>query len=170
MGDQKAFSRLVQLHQAKLRSFLLRLCQNPDLCDDLAQDTFVRCFKKLDSYSGAGSFSGWLFQIAYRVFLEHRRRENRRSEVTLDYFQQAELLLDTCDAIDDQQLDLEKAMLALTVDERAAVSLCHSYGFSHPEAAAILELPVGTVKTRIHSGKEKLRLQLNQQQVKSKSL
>lgn len=156
-GDGEAFSRLVQMHQGKLRSFLLRLCQNYDLCDDLAQDTFIQAFRKLHSYSGEGHFGAWLFRIGYHCFLQHRRRDSRRQEINEELRIHFEVLESAFEEIDLVQMDLEQALSALQISERAALSLCHSYGFSHSEAAAILEIPVGTVKTHIMQGKENLR-------------
>lgn len=163
-SDGKAFSRLVQMHQAKLRSFLLRLSQNHALSDDLAQETFLLAFRKLHSYSAKGSFSAWLFQIAYRCFLEHKRRDARREEINSAFLQEIDVLQSVFEEINTVQIDLEKALAKLETGERAVLSLCHSYGFSHSEAAGILDIPVGTVKTRISQGKEKLHMLLNQEQ------
>lgn len=168
-GDTRAFSRLVQLHQGNLRSFLLRLCHRHDLSDDLAQETFLLAHRKLASYSGKGSFAAWLFQIAYRCFLEDRRREARRNEINRQYGQQFEVLHTAYEEINLQQIDLEQALAQLDIPERAAISLCHSYGLSHSQAAQVLAIPLGTVKTHIQQGKVKLRLLLNNDRSQAES-
>lgn len=157
LGDEAAFSSLVKLHQGKVRAFLVRLCRNYDLADDLAQDTFVNAFRKLKSYQGTGSFSGWLYRIAYFNFLQHQRRQKRRNEVTEDYSQQDQVLSNRYDSISTEQMDMEKALAQLKPDETAAITLCHSFGYSHQEVADILKMPLGTVKSNISRGKTKLR-------------
>lgn len=162
-SDTDAFATVVRLHQGQLRAFLVRLCQHYSLADDLAQDTFLQAYRKLPSFSGnAGQFQSWLYSIAYREFLQQRRSATRYTDVVTTYSQQFAVLHDRYEQPSTEQLDLEQAMGKFDSGERAAISLCHSYGFSHAEAATILELPVGTVKSRILRGKKKLRELLGQ--------
>lgn len=155
--DNDAFSALVRMHQGKIRSYLLRLCKNYDLADDMAQETFLTAFRKLQSYKGEGNFSGWLFRIAHNCFLQHIRKSKRRIEITDQYGTQQELQTDQYDSISTEQMDLEQALTQLNSDETAAITLCHSYGFSHQEAAGILDIPLGSVKSNISRGKVKLK-------------
>ena len=152
-----AFSALVKLHQSSLRAFIFRLCKDYDHTDDIAQDTFITAHRKLQSFSGEGSFKAWLFKIAYNNFLQHLRSSTRRGEVGVQYQQHIEVLQDRYEHISTAQIDLEKAMAQLKSDEAAAITLCHSVGFSHRQVADILEMPLGTVKTHINRGKARLR-------------
>lgn len=154
------------MHQGRLRAFLVRLTKRYDLADDLAQETFVIAYNKLTQFSGQGSFSGWLFRIAYNAFLDHQRKESRRTEVTDQFSTEFKILEDKYESISSDQLDLERAMSQLRSEEIAALSLCFSYGMSHSEAAKTLSMPVGSVKTHINRGKHKLR-QLLQTQTKT---
>jgi len=156
-GDTAAFSILVKKHQASLRSFLVRLCKNYDLADDLAQDTFIIAFEKLRSYQAKGSFAAWLFRIGFNCFLQGHRRDKRAHQVVKEYTEIVDVNPSHYDNISPEQLDLERAMLQLNGDESAAISLCHSFGFSHTEVAVILNKPLGTVKSNINRGKQKLR-------------
>jgi len=156
-GNSVAFAELVKKHQANVRSFLLRLCKNYDVADDLAQETFVTAFEKLRSYQGTGSFAGWLFRIGYNCFLQRMRRNKRYQQVVAEYGDIIQSNNSRYESISAEQIDLEQAMLKLSVSESAAISLCHSYGFSHSEVAAILNTPLGTVKSNIKRGKEKLK-------------
>ncbi len=157
-SDKQAFATLVRLHQGKLRAFLLRLTRRHDLADDLAQETFIQAYRKLPEFAGhAGQFKSWLFSIAYREFLQQRRRDDRYQEVITDLGDELRIEPGRFEQLSAEQLDLEQALSKLGQAERAAISLCHSYGFSHAEAAVILELPVGTVKSQILRGKQKLR-------------
>lgn len=155
--DNDAFSSLVRMHQAKIRSYLLRLCRNYDLADDIAQETFLTAFHKLNSYKGEGNFSGWLFRIAHNCFLQHLRKTKRRTEITDQYGSQQELQNEQYESISTEQMDLEQAIAQLNPDETATITLCHSYGFSHREVSDILDMPLGSVKSNISRGKSKLR-------------
>jgi len=157
LRDNDAFSTLVKMHQGRVRAFLVRLCKQYDVADDLAQETFINAFRKLSSYKGTGSFLGWLYRIAYHCFLQHRRSVNRRLEVTDDYIGQLEVLSDRYDSISTEQMDMEQALAQLKPDETATITLCHSYGFSHQEVSDILKMPLGSVKSNISRGKTKLR-------------
>lgn len=159
--DNDAFSSLVKKHQSKIRAFLFRLCKQYDVADDLAQETFITAFRKLDTYKGTGDFCGWLFRIAYNNFLLHCRSVNRRTEVTADFIKQSEVLAERYESISSEQIDLEQAMSQLNSDEIASISLCHSFGYSHQEVSNILKMPLGTVKSNINRGKTKLRKILN---------
>lgn len=161
LRDHEAFATLVAMHQGKLRGFLMRLTHEHDLCDDLAQESFIKAFERLDTYKGEGSFSGWLFQIAYNAFLQHRRSSKRREEVSQSFAFEQALRVDCYESMSPEQYDLELAVQALNPEQAAAITLCHSYGYSHREAAHILGIPVGTVKTNILRGKEQLRSRLN---------
>ncbi|MDA1370040.1 MAG: RNA polymerase sigma factor [Proteobacteria bacterium] len=163
LHDREAFAKLVQIHQGKIRAFLVRLCKQYDTADDLAQDTFLKAYQKIADFKGSGSFSGWLFQIAFHCFLDMQRKTTRRAQVSAEYIAQMELSADRYDRISTEQMDLEKALAQLKEAETAAITLCHSFGFSHQEAADILKCPVGTVKTNINRGKEKLKQSLAKQ-------
>lgn len=145
------------MHQGKIRSYLVRLCKNYDLADDIAQETFLTAFRKLQSYKGEGSFSGWLFRIAHNCFLQHIRKTKRRIEITDQYGTQQELQSVQYDSISTEQMDLEQALAQLNSDETSTITLCHSYGFSHREVSDILSMPLGSVKSNISRGKNKLK-------------
>ncbi|MCP5349081.1 MAG: RNA polymerase sigma factor [Pseudomonadales bacterium] len=135
---------------------MLRLARDHDRADDLAQETFIKAFRKIGSYRNSGSFSAWLFSIAHNCFLEQQRSRQRRQEVYQQFGQQVELTADRFEHVTGEQLDLERALLQLSPEQAAALTLCHSYGFSHSEAAEILKIPLGTLKTNIARGKERL--------------
>lgn len=154
-GDQNAFAELVRRHQSPVRAFLTRMTRgDAHLADDLAQETFLKAWQKLNTYRGSAKFSTWLFGIAVNEF---RGAARKRSELlSADLEETAE---DKPDAIENHglRLDLTEALKRIHSQERAAIVLCCQNGLSHDEAAQILEAPVGTVKTNILRGKEKLK-------------
>ncbi len=159
--DKAAFGRLVVLHQNKVRGFLQRLCRNHALADDLAQDTFLIAYKKLHEYGGTGEFSGWLCTIAYRCFLQQRRRNKREGEITAQFAAAQEIEADRYHDISAEQLNMERAMQLLDTQEAATITLNLTLGFSHAEIADIMALPLGTVKSHINRGLKKLRVILS---------
>jgi RNA polymerase sigma-70 factor (ECF subfamily) len=129
----------VRRHERRVRAFLERLTRGEG-GDDLAQETFLKAWRVASSYRGEGSYEGWLLRIAWRLFLSSRRK--RREEPVEAPDQAAPEAGDG-----NKRIDVERALARLPARERAAASLCFGEGCSHSEAAAILELPLGTLKS-----------------------
>ena len=154
-GDPRAFDQLVLRYQSPVRSLLRRLTGgNEALADDLAQEAFLIAWRKLGSFRNEARFSTWLYQIAYRTFLAHAR--SRHDHEPLDDNSNSGSVDSTARGSDFQH-DLEIAMLKLSESERAVVTLCLGSGLTHDETANVLQLPIGTVKTHLLRGREKLR-------------
>ena len=156
--DQHAFGELVRRHQSAVRGLLRQLTRTDlALADDLAQDTFMRAYKHIRSFRGEARFSTWLYRIAYNCFREDARR--RKELVGIDEEQlQAEADPQTVDP--GLRHDLMHALNLLPLRERSAVLLCCQNGLSHDEAARVLDIPLGTVKTNVLRGREKLKKML----------
>jgi RNA polymerase sigma factor (sigma-70 family) len=158
--DQHAFGELVRRYQSPVRGFLGRLSRgDAHLADDLAQETFVKAWRKLGTYRGSARFSTWLFGIAYNEF---RTVARQRKELALEDVEEsaAEPATWAGDSRSDLRLDLTEALKGLSCQERAAVVLCCQNGLTHEEAAQVLDCPLGTVKTNVLRGKEKLKRRL----------
>jgi RNA polymerase sigma-70 factor (ECF subfamily) len=158
--DQHAFGELVRRYQSPVRAFLARLARgDAHLADDLAQETFVKAWRKLHTYRGSARFSTWLFGIAYNEF---RTVARQRKELALEDIEEpaAEPARSVADARSDLRLDLTEALEGLHSSERAAIVLCCQNGLTHEEAAQVLDCPLGTVKTNVLRGKEKLKRRL----------
>lgn len=154
--DRHAFSTLVRRYQSAVRGLLRRLTNGDEaLADDLAQETFIKSYQSLNTFRGGAKFSTWLHRIAYTTFISHARTRKQ----TVDYDTHAGAESEQPDEIGNLNLehDLQQAMRHLNQAERTSIQLCCQCGFSHSEAAEILQQPVGTVKTNIARGKDKLR-------------
>ncbi len=155
--DPQAFGELVRRYQSPVRGFLVKMTGGDShLADDLAQETFVKAWKKLGSFRSDARFSTWLFSIACNEWRMHARG---RKEVALEELADPPPEPEQAPAAAASQLrlDLVEAMKVLTTSERAAIVLCCQNGLSHEEAAQALDCPLGTVKTNVLRGKEKLR-------------
>jgi RNA polymerase sigma-70 factor, ECF subfamily len=153
--DQHAFGELVRRHQASVRGLLRQLTRTDiALADDLAQETFLRAYKNVRSFRGEAQFSTWLYRIAYNCFREDARR--RKELVGID---EGKLQSEEDPQVTDPGLrhDLMHALSILPLHERTAVVLCCQNGLSHHEAAHVLDIPLGTVKTNVLRGREKLK-------------
>jgi RNA polymerase sigma-70 factor (ECF subfamily) len=165
--DRHAFSELVRRYQSAVRSTLRRLTGgNQALADDLAQETFLLAYRNLKSFRQEARFSTWLYRIATNAFLADARK--RKEELLGD--DDATLADDDesasappGDHVGDHahavglRLDMEQALALLSPGERAAIVQCYHNDLSHEEAAYVLDCPVGTVKTNILRGKQKLK-------------
>jgi len=155
--DTAAFGELVRRHQSHVRNFLRKLSGDYSLADDLAQDCFIHAWEKLQTYSGRGSFIGWLLKVAYTTFLQSKRKSKRYAEVIHSAGQLADQETDGETHPDDEFTDLEKFLAVLTEEERAIMVMSYACGLSHREIGDATDLPVGTVKSVIFRGKEKIR-------------
>jgi RNA polymerase sigma factor (sigma-70 family) len=165
--DRNAFGELVRRYQSNIRNLLRKLTAgNHATADDLAQETFIRAYRHLSKFQGGASFSTWLYRIAYNVFLSSvQDKKIEESEEVLEntvehasYQHSDQMLL---------KMDMEKAMIHLTEMERAAIALSYGKELPHEEIAHVMNCPLGTVKTALLRGKEKIRqrlIALNQQE------
>lgn len=156
--DANAFDQLVLRYQAPIRCLLRRLTKgNEAQADDLAQEAFLIAWRKLASFRGESGFSTWLHQIAYRTFLSHVRTQ--RDHEVLEEYHQPEVVASAVRESDIRH-DLELAMQKLSEPERAVITLCLGSCLTHDEASQVLQLPLGTIKTHLLRGREKLRILL----------
>lgn len=156
--DRDAFGELVRRHQTLVRGLLARMTGNRALADDLAQDAFIRAYEKIGSYAGKGAFKGWLCRIAYTEFLQARRKR-KSVERTMDRFK-AEVDLEPEGGRDwdrGDAMDLDRALATLSEPERACLVMCYACGMSHSEAAEATGMPLGTVKSHVNRGREKMK-------------
>jgi len=153
-GSDAAFAGLVARHQATVRGFLRRtLGGGWAEADDVAQDTFLAAWRTLRSLKEPAGIRAWLLGIAWRRAqdrIRSRRRAAARDAAWLDQ-------VETPNGIaNEDRMALAEAMADLAPDVRACVALCLADGWSHGEAAAALDLPLGTVKSHVARGRARL--------------
>ena len=152
LGDRAAFTELVRRRQSQIRNLLRRLCRDPTLADDLAQDVFLKAFDRLSHLRAAGAFGGWLRQIAVNAWLQQARDREDFSEPLAEEFASPA----TNESI-GQRMDLDAALDALPAQVRMCIVLSYQEGMSHGEVAQLTEMPIGTVKSHISRGTRRLR-------------
>jgi RNA polymerase sigma factor (sigma-70 family) len=161
-GERRAFGELVRRHGSAVRHLLRRMGAQAAEADDVAQDAFLAAFERIAEFRGEGTFAGWVKRIAARLYLRRLQREKRLTAIAAEEGREeagtAASLANGGDA--DHRMDLEEAMKALSTAERVCVSMCYGAGLSHGEAADALNLPLGTVKSHVKRGLDKLRAKL----------
>lgn len=147
-------------HGGFLYTLAYRLTGNHDDAQDLVQDVLLRVRKGLETYE-PGSLKGWLSRITTNAFLDGARKKTRRPTVHLP--DEPDLVLPPSQAADEALAssglpdDLADAIRQLPIDFRSAVVLCDVVGLTYEEIADALQIPVGTVRSRIHRGRSMLR-------------
>ena len=155
------WDEVVELHSARVYRLAYRLTGNRHDAEDLTQEVFVRVFRSLSSYT-PGTFEGWLHRITTNLFLDGARRKAKiRFDALAD---DADMRIPSRAVTPDAAVleglfdeDVEAALAALSPDFRAAVVLCDIEGLSYEEIADVLDLKLGTVRSRIHRGRSMLR-------------
>ena len=154
-GDAAAFAQLVRAYQAPLRRQLQQLTHGDAArADDLAQQAFVQAWRALPAFRGDARFGTWLHRIAYNCFLQERRAAPPAHEPLGEMHEPA-----TPDPAAQRALrvDVERALAQLSEEQRVAIVHCYHLDLSHDEAAAVLGLPLGTLKSHVARGKARLR-------------
>lgn len=159
--DTSAFGELIRRHQSQVRNFLRKLSGDNAVADDLAQDSFIRAWDKLHTFSGRGSFIGWLLKIAYTTFLQSKRRSKRYAEILEEVAYGETVRSQTFTTDNVEAGDIDKLLAVLGDEERAIIVMSYACGLSHREISEATGQPVGSVKSVIHRGKEKIRNRFN---------
>jgi len=170
-GDQNAFSEIVELYKDKVYQICYRMLGNPTEAEDLAQEAFVRAYINITSYNMNRKFSTWLYRIATNLCIDRIRK--KKPDFYLDaeiagtegltmYSQVAADIQLPEDEVENMELQetIQKEILKLPEKYRSVIVLKYIEELPLKEISEILDLPLGTVKTRIHRGREALREQL----------
>ena len=158
-GEGQAFSALVTRHQGAARSFARRVSADPAEADDIAQEAFVFAWSHLDRLTAPERFKSWLLGVVWRK-AQTRARSRVRRQARDGAWAQAQLK--TVQAEGEAALTALQLFESLSLDQRAALALCHGEGWSQIEAADILDQPLGTVKSNVKRAKDALRARLSE--------
>ena len=143
-GDSAAFAMLVEKYERPLRAFLSRMGA-ADIADDIAQDAFLKAWRRAGQYDGSARYSTWLTSIAWRCRLDELRRRPRAQ------VEESEAAAPAATA------EVNDMLARLSESERASLLLCEGHGWTHAEAASLLRMPLGTLKSTVARAKMKCR-------------
>ena len=165
-GDDEAFDKLVRRHQSRVYHLAFQMCRDRDLADDWAQEAFVRAFEQLRRYDATRPFAPWLVTVATNTFLNQWRRRTPAT-ISLDAgaeddeppLQVADGGRSAHELLEKRELQgmVQEAIARLPEKYRMVILLRHLEELEYEEIASAMQLPLGTVKTFLHRGREKLR-------------
>ena len=163
-GDRTAFAQLMEHYQSACYGLAYRLLSDADQAADATQDAFVHAYRAIASFRG-GIFRSWLLRITANASYDILRRQQRRPTTTLPDPEEGAAELPDLHAVNpvaeatksELYRHLEAALQLLPVDQRTAVVLCDVYGMDYNEVADMTRSALGTVKSRIHRGRVRLR-------------
>ena len=163
-GDRTAFAQLMEHYQSACYGLAWRLLHDPDQAADATQDAFIHAYRAIGSYRG-GIFRSWLLRITANASYDILRRQQRRPSSPLPDPDEGAPELPDLAAVNphaeamksEMYRHLEVALRRLPEDQRTAVVLCDVYGMDYNEVAAMTSSALGTVKSRIHRGRLRLR-------------
>ena len=165
-GDQSAFEQLVKLYEKRVLALTTRMCKNPADAEEAAQEAFLSAWQGLPFFRGDASFSTWLYRLASNACVDLLRREGRRQSAAGPSLNDEEVQLEVPDTAPSPQEQAERSELrqqieaglqALTPDHRQVLILREMHQLSYDEISQVLDVDVGTVKSRINRGRKQLR-------------
>lgn len=165
--DSGAMEVLYIRYRPRLVGFLHRLTHDNDLIEESYNDVMVRVWEKAHQYQGHSKVSSWIFSIAYRTCLRLVKKQKRRDtffELVGQDLPEAEVVHEES-SIDDELLN--KQIKKLPAKQRLVIELCYFEGYSMDEIGKIVDVPVNTVKTRLHHARKKIRIALEREQTES---
>ncbi len=158
-NDEHAYAELVKRYQSQLRYSLRQLSGwNEALADDIAQEAFLKAYKSLRQYRKEAKFFTWLYRIAYNCYAEHYRKH--RPEDSLNDAIIKDIVYEPTAKMDLHR-DFARVLQNFPPQQRMALHLHYHRGLTHQEISDIMSCPLGTVKSHILRGTDKLRNQLS---------
>lgn len=175
-GDEAAFRELVRRYQNQITNYVYRMLNDYDRAVDLAQETFVRVYTSAERYQATYSFSTYIYRIAHNLAISELRQRKRRrlipfptffsdkdsEEIEVEIEDKRQVLADDSMIADERRLAVQKAIASLPEKYRAALVLCDIEEKSYEEISEVLDLPVGTVKSRINRARNLLKEKLKE--------
>ncbi|GAA3669549.1 RNA polymerase sigma factor SigM [Nonomuraea antimicrobica] len=157
-GDPHAFSEIVKRHRDRMWAVALRTLGDPDEAADAVQDAFVSAYRKAATFRGEAAVTTWLHRIVVNACLDRMRRKSVRPVADDELIEAAERETPLPDQTVEREVSMEvsAALKLLPADQRAALVLVDMMGYSVEDAAQVLQVPSGTVKSRCARGRAKL--------------
>jgi RNA polymerase sigma-70 factor (ECF subfamily) len=157
-GDQHAFTILVERHQTRVFNVALRVLGDPDDARDATQDTFLSMLRKLSQFRGDSAFTTWLHRVTVNAcydILRKRRRQPRLRLITDENDPMPEAGPPVADHADATvgSIDVSRALQEIPEEYRVTLVLADIQDVAYEEIARILDVPIGTVKSRVHRGR-----------------
>ncbi|WP_252504669.1 RNA polymerase sigma factor [Sporosarcina sp. Marseille-Q4943] len=158
-GDKQAYAHIINNYKNQLYATILRMTKNPQDAQDLVQDAFIKVYRNLDKYDASGSFSGWLYRVAINHCMdEFRKKRNKTIHVEIDETkvvnrEHPEVVF----LKKEKSRQLERLIATLPEDERLIILLRYVNEISYEEIGEVMDVPLSTVRNKLHRAKIKMR-------------
>ncbi|NOZ88218.1 MAG: sigma-70 family RNA polymerase sigma factor [Deltaproteobacteria bacterium] len=179
-GDKRAFSALVERYQRRVFSLAVGVLHDPEEAMDVSQEVFIRVFRSLDKFEGTSSFGTWLYRVTMNLSIDHIRSRKRRQEESFEASSDNLHVLETMseenrtvskvsfnpvDVVSEQELKikLDECLSKLPDIHRQVLVLRELEGLSYSDIAKVLDISKGTVMSRLHHARDKLKALLAEQ-------
>lgn len=160
-GDRSAFDEIVSMHMARVYAVSLRMCGNPDDARDVAQEVFISAMRALKTFRGDAQLSTWFHRVATNASLDHLRKAKRHlSSVLPEDRPSDDPAPDEHAAAAVRAAEVQRALRDISPDHRAVLVLHDIQGMDYGEVASTLELPLGTVKSRLSRARAEMARRL----------
>ena len=153
-GDQQAFADLYEQTSGRVYALCLRMSGSAELAEELTQDVFVRCWRKLDTFKGNSRFTTWLHRLAVNVVLQKRRKWKRTSDREAGSEGLERYASRVSTAMPETMIDLERAIASLPEGAREVLVLRDIEGYRYTDVAEMKGVAVGTVKAQVHRARK----------------
>lgn len=158
-GDKQAYAHIINKYKNQLYATILRMTKNPQDAQDLVQDAFIKVYRSLDKYDANGSFSGWLYRVAINNCMdEFRKKRYSMTQIEIDEERVVEpnhpelVFLKK-----EKSRQLERLIATLPEDERLIILLRYVNEISYEEIGEVMDVPLSTVRNKLHRAKKKMR-------------
>lgn len=174
-GDRSAFSELVQRNQERLFASMMQVTGSPEEAEEVVQEAFIRAFIKLDSFQQNAQFFTWIYRIAFNSALTRQRK--KRAKISLDQIREEKGMevVGEHDTVDEPMLRDERVQLVrhaidtLTHEHRQILILREMDEFAYEEIAEILQISIGTVRSRLSRARNQLKLAIESMESEGQS-
>lgn len=158
-GDRNAYGELVRQHHPGVVTVVFRMCGDVDLAEDAAQDAFIQAWSHLSAFRPGTSFRNWIYRIAVNAALDVLRRAPKLPDADFEtlFMPDPQAGPEAALLQKERTLMVQRAILSLAEASRAVLVLREYGGLSYQEIAAALDIPLGTVMSRLNYARERLK-------------
>ncbi|MFN7171824.1 MAG: RNA polymerase sigma factor [Fimbriimonadaceae bacterium] len=175
-GDNEAFNQLIGLHQERVFKYAYRLTRNESEAEDIVGEAFVRVFRALPQFKGKSSFQTWLYTIVTNCYYDLEKKKRARKQISLeqpgrdDPTETSEIQFPDQEPGPDEEYEqnvlrqtLHRAIQKLPEHQKVMIMLYHVEEISYEEISSVMQMPIGTVKSRLNRARLALRQILEEQ-------
>ncbi|MFC5602018.1 RNA polymerase sigma factor [Sporosarcina koreensis] len=158
-GDKQAYAHIINKYKNQLYATILRMTKNPQDAQDLVQDAFIKVYRNLGKYDASGSFSSWLYRVAINHCMDEFRKK-RYSTIQVEIDEAKVVNREHPEVVflkKEKSRQLERLIATLPEDERLIILLRYVNEISYEEIGEVMDVPLSTVRNKLHRAKKKMR-------------